>query len=721
MNPLKWLVLVLLVITVTFSLADTQHRVIHPNAEASSQNSQPSDKTDRSRTPIHPSDSQPVLRIVGSRNIPPFSSLNDAGEPIGIGIELWQLWSAKTGIPVRFRLTDIERSLEALKDGRADMHIGLLYSEARSEWLNFSQPFLETPAYLFHRFRQGSPTTLADFASARIGTQGPIPQQLFNKLFPTAQQIVFENIPQMIRAVESEQLDGFIADKPSTDFALLRLGLRSDYIALNNSLFKISLRTAVSKNASLQIDTIVEGLKKITRDEVTAILNRWISQSAQNAIDLPFQSGLNLTQQEKVWLKAHKTLRIAVDPDFTPYEFVNQAKQYQGISADFMRLIARKLNITFEKVDSPSWDDSLAMAANRQVDILPLTNPTAERKSHLDFTSPYLISQRHIITRRNQSGIQTVDDLPGRTLALPEGYSIVSIVRQRYPDAKIIEVKDIPTALQQVAFGAADATILNIGVASYWLDREEITNLRIAGKLGQSNKLAIASRNDWPILSSILQKTLSSIDDAQQDAIRRRWISLDWEQTGRTNFNLSRDEQTWLKQHPTIRVGIAPQAQPISFIDSSGNPQGLTSDYLKLLERRLGLNFSIKAATSWSELLDLIQTQQIDIIGSIIKSDERQQYLSFSLPYHVEQVMLYSPINEPPIESLEELAGKVVAIEKDYWAHEWLSQHYPSIKRLTVNNTEQAIAVVNSNRADAYLGLRAIADHLLKQRGDKTL
>jgi polar amino acid transport system substrate-binding protein len=718
---MKWLILLLLLIPVPFSLADDHHRPLAPPAEPPSQNIKPSIISDRHRTLPPPTDSQAVLRIVGSRNIPPFSSLNAAGEPIGIGIELWQLWSAKTGIPIRFRLTDIERSLEELKDGRADMHIGLLHSEVRSEWLNFTQPFLETPAYLFHRFKQGNPATLTDFASARIGTQGPIPHQLFNKLFPNAEQVVFENIPQMINAVENAQLDGFIADKPSADFALLGRGLRSDYTALNESLFKISLRNAVPKSSSIQMDTIVEGLKKITRDEVTAIFNRWISQSAQNAINLPFQSGLNLTQQEKLWLKKHKTLRIAVDPDFTPYEFINQAKQYQGISADFMQLIARRLNVTFEKVDSLSWEESVTMAAKRQVDILPLANPTVERKTYLDFTSPYLVSQRHIITRRNLSGIQTVDDLPGRVLALPEGYSIVSVVRQRYPDAKIIEVKDIPTALQQVAFGAADATILNIGVASYWLDREEITNLRIAGKLGQSSNLAIASRNDWPILSSILQKTLASIDDAQQNAIRRRWITLDIEQPGETSFNLSLQEQTWLEQHPTIKVGIAPQARPISFIDPDGNPQGLTNDYLKLLERRLGLSFTIKAANSWSELLDLIQSQQIDIIGSIVKSDERQQYLSFTLPYHVEQVMLYRPIGEPPIDRLEELAGKIVAIEKDYWAHEWLSRRYPTIKRLTVANTEQAIDAVNSNRADAYLGLQALADHVLMKQADNTL
>ncbi len=46
--------------------------------------------------------------------------LNEDGEPAGIGVELWRLWSQKTGRPIQFRLTDISRSLADLKDGLAE-------------------------------------------------------------------------------------------------------------------------------------------------------------------------------------------------------------------------------------------------------------------------------------------------------------------------------------------------------------------------------------------------------------------------------------------------------------------------------------------------------------------------------------------------------------------------------------------------------------------------
>ncbi len=660
-------------------------------------------------------DSQEVLTIVGSRNIPPFSMLNQEGAPVGIGVDLWRLWSQKTGRPVRFRLTDISRSLEEMKDGRADLHAGLILSEERSRWLDYSPPFLQTPVYLYCLFKEGRQPSLRVFSSSRIGTLGPIPQQLFEKLFPQATQVVFENIPHMIRAVEDGELDAFIADRPSTDLALLRLGMRGEFTTVEKSLFQMALHAAMPKGNSELLATVNDGLSKISRDEMQAILARWVDQSARIAIDLPMQSELNLSPEEMAWLQQHKTLRIAIDPDFAPYEFIGQSGQYQGVSADMIQLISRKLGIDFKLVESSSWEQTLAMSSRRQVDVLPLANRNPEREQYLDFTEPYLLSQRHIITRRQQNEIQTQADLPGHTLALPAGYSIIPLVRQRWPNVTIHEVSDIPTALQQVAFGAADATILSSGVAGYWLDRKEISNLKVVGTLGRPSSLSLASRNDWPELKSILQKALKSIDEEQRSAIRQRWLYLDDDHIDPYQLGLTADEQTWIEQHPVIRVGANTQAKPISFLGLDGDYRGLAADYLKLLEKRLGLTFEIVADSDWSGMLDRIQAHQLDMISTISSTDERQQYLTFTLPYYVAPTRIYARNDEIRINSLDDIEGKTVVVERDYWLHERLSTEHPSFPLLIVANTQQALETVESGQADVYIGTQTVADWLITE------
>ncbi|MEJ2592062.1 MAG: transporter substrate-binding domain-containing protein, partial [Candidatus Thiodiazotropha sp.] len=658
--------------------------------------------------------SPPVLTIAGSRNLPPFSMLDGKGDPIGIGIDLWRLWSQKTGIPVRFRLTDITRSLEDLQDGRADLHAGLLRSPERSAWLDFSQPYLRTPALLHTRYTDGRQHTLSDFAAARIGVQGPVSLPLLQQFFPQASARSYESIPQMIEAVERGEIDAFIADRPSTDLALLRLGQRGEFTTLDQDLFPIALRAAVPKHHKQLLETIDKGLSEISRSEFEAILARWLDRAALNDIEFPPQARIGLDDHQRQWLQRHKTLRFAVDPNFAPYEFLDDAGHYRGVSADMLKVLSRRLGVTFQRVPVKSWQEALQKARAREIDLLPLANDTPDRETYLTFTTPYLVSQRHIITRRQHHDIQTEADLPGHILALPAGYSITADIRHRWPGVTIVEAPDIPTALQRVSLGAADATILSSGVAGYWLDRREITNLRLAGTTGRPSSLAMASRSDWPELGAILQNGLDSIDKSERQDIRRRWIYLSDNDRDGGGLDLTPEEQAWIAQHPKIRVGVSRENAPISFVDRDGNYRGLAADYLDLLGQRLGIDFSAVTGTGWSATLDRVRGGQLDMIDAISRSEERQQFLTFTLPYYTTPNTIYVRRDDRRIAGMDDLKGLTLAVERDYKVHERLSMEYPSIHLLVVDDSRQALMAVASGEADAYIGDRTIADRLIE-------
>ena len=660
-------------------------------------------------------DTQNVLTIAGSRNLPPFSMLNEAGEPVGIGIDLWRLWSRKSGRPIQFRLTDISRSLSDLRDKRADLHAGLFRSKERAEWLAFSKPFLRAPATLYHLFRESRPPDLVDFSSARIGVQGPPPAELFQSLFPSAKPVSFENITQMVAALERGEIDAFVADRPSADLELVRSGLRGDIVALEQDLFEIDLRAAVPRDKEDLLQEIEQGMNAISRNELAAILGRWLGGTVDYNIYLPQQHPVQLTPEEQTWIKQHRELRIAVDPEFAPYEFLDETGKHQGVSADYLKLLERKLGVRFTLVPTKTWDESVGMGFVKQIDVLPLINRTPSREPHLLFTEPYFISRRVIITRGQRDDIREVSDLANRRLVLPAGYSVNEHIRENIPDAQIIEVTDIPSALRSVAEGAVDATILSIGVASYWLDRSELTNLRIAGQFGRPSTLSMACRNDWPELASILQKALASISEDEHLSIRRRWISLDDDADQAPNLGLTPQEHTWLRQHPVIATGGDADWPPVAYVDRDGTYRGISADYLQLLQKRLGIEFSAVTDTAWSELLDRARNRNLDLIASISRSEEREQYLGFTHPYFSVPYTIYRHHDGPDITTLKELRGLTVAVEKDFYLHERLSLDFPAISLLVVENTVQALEAVSFERADAYIGNPAVAEWLIEQ------
>src|SRR5689334_9620344 len=52
---------------------------------------------------------------------------------------------------------------------------------------------------------------------------------------------------------------------------------------------------------------------------------------------------------------------------------------------------------------------------------------------------------------------------------------------------------------------------------------------------------------------------------------------------------LTDDERTYLATLPPLRLGIAPDWQPFSFIDGNGHPSGISGDYLRYITNTLGL------------------------------------------------------------------------------------------------------------------------------------
>ncbi|HXC93140.1 MAG TPA: ATP-binding protein, partial [Geobacteraceae bacterium] len=60
--------------------------------------------------------------------------------------------------------------------------------------------------------------------------------------------------------------------------------------------------------------------------------------------------------------------------------------------------------------------------------------------------------------------------------------------------------------------------------ASYYIDQQKIANLMIAGDAGYFYNLCFSSRNDWPILNSILSKALAQITKKERKEITNKWL-----------------------------------------------------------------------------------------------------------------------------------------------------------------------------------------------------
>ena len=257
---------------------------------------------------------------------------------------------------------------------------------------------------------------------------------------------------------------------------------------------------------------------------VPALVALALTLAAGRAVPAGPPAQVQLTQEERAWLAAHGPLRFAPDPAFPPVEWFDEQGRYRGMAADYFALIEQRLGVHIEIVRVASWDEALRRARAREVDGLTAAQPTPERAIYLDWTPPILDIPNVVIVRSGVEGALTPESLGGRRVAVTSGYALHEYLRTTYPSIQVVPEADDLTCLTEVSFGRVDAAVVNLAVASWLIEEHGITNLRVAADSGRSNPLTIATRNDQPLLRSIMAKGLAAVTADERQAIQARWL-----------------------------------------------------------------------------------------------------------------------------------------------------------------------------------------------------
>jgi PAS domain S-box-containing protein len=235
-----------------------------------------------------------------------------------------------------------------------------------------------------------------------------------------------------------------------------------------------------------------------------------------------------LTADERTWLSQHAgQIRLGPEANYPPFSFVDSDGVWRGLSADMARLVEERLGVTFHILAATNLAPILDKAQRDQVEIITSLKPTAARSQFLSFTRPYVVVPTVIIAQTGKFPGTSPDDLRGKKVAVGKGYGVEEYLETHFPDIALVPVSDDLEGLRKLSFGEIDAVIMDVASASYFIDREKVTNLHVTGTAGYTYDLSFAIRKDLPILAEIMSKTLEALPEKRRQDVLKSWIKLD--------------------------------------------------------------------------------------------------------------------------------------------------------------------------------------------------
>lgn len=237
------------------------------------------------------------------------------------------------------------------------------------------------------------------------------------------------------------------------------------------------------------------------------------------------QPAPQFTAKEKAWIKQNPVVRIAVEPDWRPLEYLEHG-QPAGLSAEYLKAVSRLSGLRFEVVPDIGWNGMERAIRTREVDLFPSISPQFSMvQQELLITKPYFAGSFAIVTRDNEEIIFDSDRLFGKVVAIKGGGAIEYALATRYPQIKLVTASSTEEALALVADGTAEAAVGLDTTLLPIMRRKFYGRLFVSGTLPEMPaQVAMGIRKDLPILASIVEKSLNSVTARESNEMIATWL-----------------------------------------------------------------------------------------------------------------------------------------------------------------------------------------------------
>lgn len=465
----------------------------------------------------------PDIVAAANNDWPPFEYASKSGAPAGIVIDILALISQRTGLNITPKAGLWSEHLDAFKNNEIDLLPSAKYLELRETFGRYTESYLNMTDFFFvHQAYKD--LSFEQLMTKRIAIpKNYASRDYIQRNFPQLKIIEVGNLYQAIDAIIEGKADLLFSNYQTVSYILYHEGIR-EVVPLKSmrDASKHLLHMMTPLNEPLLHSIITKGLASISDKEKVLLTQQHMGMRNPNTFGKLANNYIELTQEERQYLRNNPVITLTGDPHWLPYEGFDSNGNYVGIVPDILDIFEQRLGITIERNIGQTWQESTQLFKSGQVDIISETSG-APLVENIEYSSVYLSSPVVIVMRDSQSYVADLSAISHLRLSKIEGYGYTNQITAAYPELVFSEFNNIEQALQAVAVGQTDVLLATLAQASYHMANMGGNNLRIVGSTKFNTELALGVHPDNNILLPIFNKVLQSISTTDKQQIMQRW------------------------------------------------------------------------------------------------------------------------------------------------------------------------------------------------------
>ena len=219
-----------------------------------------------------------------------------------------------------------------------------------------------------------------------------------------------------------------------------------------------------------------------------------------------------------------ETLRIGHDAPFEPFAMVENGRS-AGLILDIVAEAMQRAKLAYTFVPL-KLDESEPALVEGKVVALAFKGDTAERRKHLDFSAPIVISGGALFTRAGGAPSKSLKDFAGKTVVTPRRGPLAAQIATAAPEVKVLQSTSYEESLEMVLAGKADAAALNrqAGLRMARAKHPGKFTLPSEPYVAVPLSFAVAKGKNAELLQQIDTQLATMRADGTSKAIEDRWL-----------------------------------------------------------------------------------------------------------------------------------------------------------------------------------------------------
>ena len=212
---------------------------------------------------------------------------------------------------------------------------------------------------------------------------------------------------------------------------------------------------------------------------------------------------------------------------FPPFESMDEKTgEPVGFDIDMSKSLAEHLGLEVNWLPSQAFDSlvpTIKAGGTADVAIAGMTITDA-RKAEVDMSDPYVDSNQSCVTKvGSEDTMETLNDA-AKKIAVQAGTTGADWAAENLPNATIVPLDDIISAMTGVQTGSYAALVTDLPVASYQI-KNSFTDLQIIEEIPTGEQYGIAVSKDNSGLTAAINAALAEMEsDGTRAAIETEWF-----------------------------------------------------------------------------------------------------------------------------------------------------------------------------------------------------